>query len=286
MEQEKVFKFQLDYSEDIEIRLIGTQNEIESFLYPGKRGEGAEPITVFVPGEDGKPVAIPPQERYNDQLREIQEALASGRGGIETEDPISNPILLPNGLVPFLDELPEWLQPNVIRPRRGFLDQPALLPRPAVAEWGRGMEVLEAIVAQYGLPVERAAAPVAARGLSEGGTVEGFLIVGVKHKGGGCRQWKLDSSQQGANSLRVYAFQSSDQNKKVQCKVSSGSADVSINVDGAEWSASPGVLTPASGWQPADEVPSNSEITTVVRNPGPESCAYALQGGCNIVGEF
>ena len=229
MEQKKVFKFQLDYSEDIEITLIGTQSEIESFLYPGKRGEGAEPITVFVPGEDGKPVAIPPQERYNDQLREIQEALASGRGAIETEDPISNPILLPNGLVLFLDELPEWLQPNVIRPRKGFLDKPALLPRLAVAKWDRGIAALEAIVAQYELPVERAAAPVAARGLAVGQRFEGFLIIGVKHKSGGCRQWELNSVEKGGNAFSVCTIQRSDQNKKGQCKDVSGRSDIRRN---------------------------------------------------------
>lgn len=282
MEQEKVFKFQLDYSEDIEITLIGTPGEIESFLYPGERGEGADPITVFAPGEQNNPVPLRPQEQYYQQLESIEDALASGRGA--TEDPIANPVLLPNGLFHFLDELPGWLQPNVIRPRRGFLDQPALLPRPVVAEWDRGIAVLTDIAAQYDLPSEGLTALVAARGLARGQTFEGFLIVGVINKGGGCRQWKLDSRAQGANSLRVYTFQSSDQNKKLQCKVDSGSADFRINVNGAPWSASPGVLTPASGWQPADEVPSAKEITTVVRNPGSEYCAYVLRGGCNIVG--
>lgn len=286
MEQERVFQFQLDYSEDIEITLIGTQSEIESFLNPGRRGEGAAPITVFAPGEDGNPVAIRPQERYHQQLESIEEALAVGRGAIETEDPVSEGVLLPNGLVPFLDELPEWLQPNLVKPLKGFLAQPVLLPRPAVAEWGRGKAALGDIAAQYDLPVEGLTAPVAARGMAVGQPFEGFLIVGVKNRGSGCRQWNLDSSQQGASSLRVYTFQSSTRNKKVQCKVSSGRADVHININGIAWNASPGVLTSARGWRPAAEVPSDKEITTVVRNPDPGTCAYSLRGGCIVQGDI
>ncbi len=65
MEQEKVVQFQLDYSEEIIISLIGTPNEIASFLFTGDRGDEAAPITVFAPDEAGNRAAIPPQERYS-----------------------------------------------------------------------------------------------------------------------------------------------------------------------------------------------------------------------------
>lgn len=289
MEQEKVVQFQLDYSEDIIVSLIGTPNEIANFLFTEDRGEEAAPITVFAPDEAGNPVAIPPQESYGEQLRSIEEELASGRGAAEAEDPVSERVLLPDGFLPFLDELPEWLQPNVIRPRTGFLAQPALLPRSAVEEWYRGLAALEAIAGQYDLPVERAAAPIAARGLTVRQRFEGFLIVAVKNKGLGCREWVLDSSEQGSNSLRVYTFQSRDQEHRAQCKVSSGRAEVEITANGAPWRVSPGALTPGDGSWPADaqsSVPNNATIITAVRNPGPGTCAYALRGGCLISGNI
>lgn len=288
MEQEKVVQFQLDYSEDIVISLAGTPNEIASFLSSGTRGEGEAPITVFAPDEAGNPVAIPPQENYGEQLRSIEEELASGRGAAEAEDPVSERVLLPDGFLPFLDELPEWLQSNVIRPRTGLLAQPALLPRSAVEEWDRGLAALEAIAGQYDLPVERTAAPIAARGLAVGQRFEGFLIVAVNNKGLGCRELVLNSDQHGANSLRVYTFHSSHQKHRAQCKVSSGRAEVEIIANGARWRVSPGALTPGDGSWPADaqsSVPNNADIVTAVRNPGAETCAYSLKGGCRISGD-
>lgn len=287
MEQEKVVQFALDYSEEITISLVGTPNEVESFLFPENRGGEAAPITVFTPDEAGDPKVAPPQEQYYDQLRSIGEALASGRGASEIEDPVAERVLLPDGLLPFLDVLPEWLQPNLIRPRTGLLAQPALLPRSAVEEWYRGLAALEAIAGQYDLPVERTAAPIAATGLTVGQTIEGFLIVGVKNRGAGCREWVLEGHQHDANSLHVYTFQSGRRNNRAQCKVTRASVNVQINVNGDLWKP-PQDLTPADKWWPVDNqssVPNNAEITTVVRNPGAEQCAYSLRGGCRISGD-
>lgn len=284
MEPEQVVVFQLDYSEELTISLIGTQSDVASFLFSGERGGGEEPITFFALDENGNPTAIPPQERYDQQLRSIQEALSANRGGGSLADPVSGGILLPDSLISYLDDLPEWLHPNVIRPVPGLLSQPALLPRPEAEQWTQGLASMQAITARYWPGAASTdSATTADRGEVVGKMFAGFLIVGIRNKGVGCKQWLLSSHQQGSQSLHVYSFQSSPQNKMVQCKVSSGSANVNIDAIGANPN-----LTPADGWWPdaKQTLPENSAITAAVRNYGINACAYQLTGGCKASGKL
>ena len=288
MEPEQVVVFQLDYSEDLTITLIGNQSEVVSFLFTGERGGDGEPITFFALDEDGKPTAIPPQEGYNQQLRAIQEALSSDRGTEHVEDPVSEGILLPDNLISYLDELPEWLHPNVIRPVPGLLSQPALLPRPEAEEWTQGLASMQAITARYWASAARTDSAAADRGEVVGKIFAGFLIVDIKNRGVGCKQWLLSSHQQGSQTLHVYSFQSSPQNKMVRCKVSSGSANVTIDANGTPAVKPNPNLTPVDGWWPDanQTLPVNSAITAVVRNFGINTCAYQLTGGCKASGKL
>jgi len=288
MEAEQVMKFPLDYSEEFTISLIGTKSEFAGFLPPRERGDGQKgPITLFALDENGNRKEIPPQDkdRYYQQLRAIEEALVGYRGANNAEESVSEGILLPPSLAPYLDELPAWLQSNIIRPIPGLLPQPALLPRSEAEEWAKALASMQAITARYWPGAASTDFVSVDRGEVVGQVFAGFLIVDIKDKGAECEQWLLSSHQQGFQSLHIYSFQSSPQKKMVRCKILNGSANVTIDANGAPAVTPNPNLTPADGWWPDanQTLPENSAITAVVRNFGDKLCAYQLKGGCAVI---
>jgi hypothetical protein len=226
-----------------------------------------------------------PQDSYYQQLDAARDALFSDRGIDQIQEAITASIALPVGLLPYLDEFPDWLQPHIVRPVPGFLAHPILLPQKAVEEWNQAVAMLNYIAETYNLAQRMAESAATTRSTSQR-TIDGFLVIEVKDRGMGCNEYMFNSANQAPSTLHAYSFITTPTRNRMFCQIKSGSGNVRIDVAGVPL-ASVTKLLPPDSW-PADLAPiaPNQEVLMVIRKHNGDPCKYSLRGGCEGRGGF
>lgn len=284
---------QLRYSSDTTIQVAGTPEAVEGFVGQSTRGSLALPITISVDSNDGWQPESPGEEFWSD-LQELQDSLATSRGIGVPDFSEGEGYLLHPGLTPYLDELPEWLEQNLIRPVPGLLESGALLPIDDAERWrlaAGNLDVLQEIKGRFfatggEAPSERGIAASTRGARAAEKRVDGFLVVGIHHVGMGCRRYQLENHGLAVNFLHYYTFAKASAAMKVGVTINAGIGRLAVDNAGIGTIRGPVVTQAISHW---NATISPSEITqdvgVYIRNGSAiAACTYDLFSECQATG--
>jgi hypothetical protein len=277
---DQVLQFHFEYTEEITLIATGMPDEIEKFLSTANKViDSDEPVTIRSKAENGELHVVLPQDRYYQQLDAANDSLFSDRGVDQIEEAITVSIALPVGLMPYLDEFPDWLQPHIVKPVPGFLSHPILLPQKAVEEWNQAISTLNHISEAYNLEPTMHESAATSRSTSQT-TIDGFLVIEVRDRGMECNEYIFNSDNQTPRTIHAYSFVTTQTRNRMFCKIRSGSGNVRIDVAEAILDSVTGLLPP--GWWPANmaQIPPDKEVLMVIRKHNGDPCKYSLRGGC------
>ena len=290
-----LIQYNLRYNEQITFEIMGTPDAIMDAFGTSSRG-AASPILGSTYTDKGW-IPINPVDEFQDDLLALQDLLPTSRGGETAGEGEDKGYLLDQGLNPYLDELPEHLQGNLVYPISGVLDRGAFLPAAAAEQLRQAaavedMETVSAIIGHYfGPDLElSASSDIGQFASSERGAAQnprnvyGFMVVNIYRVGLDCERIELNNAvDQPANFFHYYTFPKAADEMKVTVDIQSGQANVAIDdVGGNRIHGHPDPVFAVSQWKKTirpNQV--TRKVGIYLRNTSDvQSCRYNLSGEC------
>lgn len=281
---------QLRYSDEVVFHILGTPDAVEELVGSNTRGAGDVPITVSVESE-GDWKAEEPGENFWNDLQALQDSLAAPRGGGVPD--LEEGYLLPPGLNPYLDELPDWLQVNLVRPIPGLLDGAALLPAEMVERWNLAagnLDTLFEILDRFfeaELNISSTRSSVGAARSAAVQKVDGFRAVGVVDTGLGCRRYSFEDQGNAAiRFLHYYTFPASSTPSNIRIAIKQGKGRLAVDNAAVSTIRGPVETQAISEWHATvDPSEITKAIGVYIRNvSNVANCTYDLVSACQAIG--
>lgn len=286
----EIFTDTLTYSEDILLEFIGTPDAVLNFFDTASHSADV-PFIVYSKDEEGHEQIIPPVTQFWSQLEKLRNSLVASRGAERIEESADQVIMLPEALNPYLDELPDRLTPNLIRPLTGIIPCAALLPVASADRWRKAAEsyeVLQELKAQIFSPedippVSYTYLPPSLSTRQEKKRVDGFVVVNIKdYSTLGCKHFRLQDRNILGDFFHCYTFTKQERKISLQAMLTVGAATLSLSA-GSVQIKEPVQKQAIDTWSVAldENEYLKHEIGFYIRNEDEISpCIYSLAGEC------
>lgn len=294
----KLIEAQLPYSPSITIRLVGTSDAVLDFIGQTTRGEKTSPILISSQVNSEWELEQPTEDYWN-SLQEIYDSVPANRGSEPPAFGEGKGYLLHPGLTPYLDELPAWLQENLVYPVPGLLNEGALLPVEAAEHWrlaASNLRILQELKDEFlkpdGLSRMTYEPEALARGATPTRKVDGFLLVSVDNGNSECRRYEIKDKQSNGDFLHYYTLSNISGKTKVGILVSAGKARLKVESIAINAAGMPNVQTikgpndkaaDISPWAVTiEETDIVDEMGVYIRNisTNGQRCIYTLTNEC------
>lgn len=222
----------------IDIQFSGTADAVHDFIHSGTRGEMSSPIRVSTQ-VDGEWTTIPPSSEYWASIDALRNSLSKSRSADEPDPVEEKGYFLHPGLIPYINELPEWMQERLVFPIPGILNVCLLLPPAVAGRWREAIEhlrTIQDIVDEY-LVTDSIARPFIApqrpaRSRSQTMTVDGVVVVSIEDdtdQAQGCARYEVQDQGAYGNVLHYYTLEVKTAPVKIGVLIKAGEAKLRLD---------------------------------------------------------